>query len=190
MKQLSLILFLLVIINSCSQTSSKSFYFPEVGWTIGVPNNIEIQSIAQFDTIVSNLETQYNFKLDSGEIRALCLLKSGKIAQLRATIAMADSMEFKTFEECFRYNMMSLFSIIKGKMTLVDSSTSQVKLNGVEFMKLKLLTSNLKYPNVQTTTVSYSTWRNGYEFEIAITYIDPEKGKELINIVENSKFGN
>lgn len=196
MKQALIVMLSGILLWSCSgqekSADTKEYSFPQVGWKIKVPTDFTILDSNQVNELnrkgVSAVEKTFDTTLDTHDTKTLITVKKGDVNYLSSTIIPFDEARDGSWSEASSNLKMALAQTFTTQMPGIklDTSSSTKNIDGVDFQQFHLVVT---YPNSKVLhTYMYSALRNGFDYGISVSYTDDKIGKQLMDIVDDSKF--
>jgi hypothetical protein len=176
---------------SCKgQDKTKEFEFPKVGWTLYVPENSDLFTASQFDSLKIATEKKVNRSLGLSQSDVLFIVKKDMYNFWGSTITALDTSNFKTWQSSYDNQKKAVIDVIKSNapsISLLDTVSSTENIDGLTFQKFYLKTS---YPSLNLTLENYWYYRlqNGLEFSINITFNNKDIGNSYLSLLRASKF--
>jgi len=176
--------------TSCAQKDS-TIYFKEIGWTIKLPSDLKINDSVnvsanheQGQKIVED-ETQH--KIDLSKTKNLMNASKDALNWFNLSYNSSEGITNKNWKESDSiYYDLIIKTIIKKLPGKVDTTTSVIKYDGIEFVKYQ---ASFKISdNASLTTCHLATFHNGHTIIIGYAYTDRAIGDEIVNILKTSKF--
>lgn len=194
MRHFKLLLLLFSFSGCKGQDTLKEYKFPQVNWTLRIPEKSNLLDSAQFDTIsrkaVNAINKTYEADFDFKEVTPLFTIRQGQFNLLGSTINLFDTTLGMTWEKSYAFSKQMIMQVINDQspaVKIIDTLSSFELIDGLRFEKLYLKTF---YPDQKLTMNTYWFYRkqNKYDFSINISYTDEKIGKEFLNLVKTSKF--
>ncbi len=191
MKLLQAILLLsLVPLFACNQVKKTQYSFNEINWTISVPDSYDIASADEVEETGNRSKKAIEYidsTLDFSATKDLITIRKGELNYFTAAITPFDPRT-QDWELSNSNVKKAIVQGFKNQTTSVsiDSSTSQIFLNNIQFGKFKL---TLTYPDNNIVHILvYNRIHNGYDFGVLVCYVDDLIGKNLNQIFLNSEL--
>jgi hypothetical protein len=173
-----------------SQDKTKELEFPQVHWTLIVPENSNFFTASQFDSLKNAIEKKANQHIALSQPDVLFIIKKDMYNYFGSSVTALDTSNFKTWQSSYNYQKKAVIDLIKSKessISLLDTASAIENIDGLTFQKFYLKTS---YPSLNLILENYWYYRlqNGLEFSINITFNDKEVGKSYLSLLRASKF--
>ncbi|MCS3556172.1 MULTISPECIES: hypothetical protein [unclassified Sphingobacterium] len=177
---------------SCQNSSSQSIYSNEFKWSIKIPENYKSLSPTEVEKLndlgKSGIENTYGEKVTSNP-KIIFSFKNDEYNFVQASCQIYDRVKDGDFGKlCAGINKV-LYETCKHQIpgVKIDTTNGIEKINNLEFHKYKMV---LHYPNGQVLHwITYDRLFDEKFLTISVTYIDNDKGQEVIRCLDNSKFG-
>lgn len=184
-----LLLFLALTIVTCSK-KDRTFYVPEIGWTIELIDNWTVENLRKTDSDIQKgieilKKRGIEFKLNGKEISLLTLRKN-TITKFQATIVPFKESYKGEWKDKYPLIKKYIYTIFTSQGFKVDTTSNKEKINNIDFevFNLKMYRNN-KQEMEQTM---YRTYINNYDFIINMTNNDTIYKKQMLDILRKSKF--
>ena len=176
--------------NCLGQVTSRELAFPQVGWTLTIPEDAELLTSLQFDSLISatKKKTDLNFEMANTEV--LFMIKKNEYNYFGSTVTLFDSTNFDTWESAYVYYKKIVVELIesnKPMILLLDSASSTESIDGLIFQKFYMKT---EYPKQHVTLENYWYYRkqDNIELSINIAFANKEIGDTFLAVLKASRF--
>jgi hypothetical protein len=184
-----LVIILLVIQTAYGQILSREHHFDKIGWTMTLPVDFYI-------TTPGNIVSDTAEKYLTQENMQRKFVENLRVFKRRFTMISINYFNFKdenrritieNLKERFdKYNVTRLAQAMTDDAKVIDSAGSIQIFAGVQFYKLKV---NLMKGSEIYHYEFFGSLRNGYYIDVDLLYKNESGRNDVLNMLNNSKFG-
>ena len=190
MRTMLFLLSLTLILFSCSSQEARTFFFPEIGWTIGVPGGFKIiDSTANANLNAKGqklLEDKNNMQYDASQTKTLFTGIKPPNNYLGSTLTRYDPQKDGDFGSAIHLLQQQTYNALTRADTKIDSSSSAFSLDGLPFTRLSYhISVNGKFLYDMEILL---TLYKGYDFTISYLYMDDISKQQIESALAASKF--
>ena len=189
-KNIFLLLCIFYFVSCKGQGKTKELKFPQVGWTLPIPNNSDFLTTAQFDSIQNATKEKTNLNIELSHDEVLFIIKKNTYNYFGSSVTAFDTSNFKTWEISYSFYKKSLTDLLLSKtdqITLLDTASTIEKIDGLIFQRFYTKTA---YPKQNLTLENYWYYRKQGNLELSINILfDNKKNGDLyLELLKSSKF--
>lgn len=194
MKKNNLLLVLLTCILQVSYTQAQSkreFYNEDFKWHISIPENfrnVESEELAEMQNKGAKaIEDTYGEKIIN-QSKIIFAFKNNEFNYFESNSQPFDPKIDGNYLESVEAVNEILYQTFLSQMPgiKVEKSTTVEKIDNLDFQVCKM---TVKYPNNFVLNFHmYNRLFNKREFTVSVVYVDPFKGKKMLDAFKNSKF--
>lgn len=176
--------------NCRGQITSRELAFPQIGWRLTIPENAELLTSLQFDSLLSATKKKTNLNFELANTEMLFTIKKNEYNYFGSTVTLFDSINFDTWESAYTYYKKIVVELIesnKPMVLLLDSASSTESIDGLIFQKFYMKT---EYPKQHVTLENYWYYKkqDNIELSINIAFANEEIGDAFLAVLRTSKF--
>jgi len=182
----------LLSFSSSAQVKKREFKFPEIGWSISIPNDFRIIDSSIVDSMsrkgLDYIEKTYDTTFNFGSSKTLISITRGKFDFLAAILSPLDTYQIANWNEGKNTMIQAIIETFKSQAPdlKVDTTTSTLNIDGILFSKFQ---ATATYPNKMILNVCMlNALCKSFDLSISYRYADNETGKQLNEILTTSKF--
>ncbi|TSE03978.1 hypothetical protein [Aquimarina algiphila] len=184
-----LISILIIAIIGCSK-EGKTFSTPEIGWTMELIDNWEIESSRNLDKDIKEgiekiKESGINPNVTGKEIKLITFRKN-TISKFQSTIIPFKESYKNEWNDKYPLIKKHIYDIFNAQGVRVDSTSNKETIDGVNFevFNMKIYQNNKQVMEQNM----YRTYLNGYDFIINMTNDRALYKKQMLRVFRKSKF--
>jgi len=184
-----LIYIVATIIISCKK-EPKTFSTPEIGWTMELINNWEIESSRNLEKDIQEgikkiKESGIKPNVTGKEIKLITFRKN-TISKFQSTIIPFKESYKNEWNDKYTLIKTHIYNIFKAQGVRVDSTSQKETIDGVHFevFNMKIYQGNKRVMEQNM----YRTYLNGYDFIINMTNDSELYKKQMLRVFRKSKF--
>ena len=196
MRPFFLLLLLLASVFTHAQTEgTTTLYFPEVGWSIAVPNKFQMLDSALARQMQMRgfkaISEAYNQPINAIPYTTLLAIRPSLTNYIDAVLNPFDpKVDGDWNESSSKVHQIVTYTFQqKAPEAKIDTATTQEKIGGINF---KRFTLNLELPGNNGTLkmLMYTALIRGYDFAVNILYVTKDEaiGKEFLDMWRKSEF--
>jgi len=177
-----LVLSLFAAIPALSQTPGKKYTFPEIGWSLVLP-----EDFTDFPSADREVQIHPGSKADnqSPSKRLMNAMSDANVFSVK--LQSCDPGDAQFYGSFVESNKRMYLSVSKGGEGIqCDSATTTVLIDGVPFQKFGMVVK--KNGLIQHKFFSLLTCYKGYTIYITLMTFSKKAGAELETMLEQSKF--
>jgi hypothetical protein len=176
---------------SCAQTSTKPIVFNEIGWSITLPDGFKIIDssgmAASMTRGKASIDTSIYKKIEPSERKILIAAKKGSNAFM-SFLTPFDEAKDGSWLSSNQLVRQVMFQTLTNKFPSIqfDSTATVETIASLTFNKFVI--KGIDKGKVVYNSVMLSKLYNGKDFEISYVYVDDIVGKEIEEMLRQSKF--
>ncbi|WP_158976038.1 hypothetical protein [Cellulophaga sp. L1A9] len=190
MKLKLLILCFIAILGSACSKKNKPFHAPEIGWTIDLINDWNIESTRKIDKDLEEgleiIERSGEHLNISGQEIGLFVIRKNELTKFQATIIPFKETYENEWDDKYPHLKNVIYSVFAAQGVQVDSTSSKETIATIEFEVF-----NLKLSQNGRTLMEqnmYRTYLNGYDFIINMSHNSSKDKETMLTLLRASKF--
>jgi hypothetical protein len=184
-------LLLIILTDRCLAQSDSTLYFKDMGWTMHLPNDFKFTDSAtksaNIDAGKKMMESAIGKPLDISHVVRLINASKNKFTSFISNYSSSTQLTADNWEPADSTTknsiMVSINKQIPVKPVVINSI---IRYDGVAFKKLDA--SYALKADVSFHFSILTTFRRNHYLIINYMYVDSASGKEILNILETSKF--
>lgn len=194
MKKITFLIFtILLIFQNCSgQTSDNKFYNKDFKWSIVIPPNY--LKVSQEEWSKKQQRGKVAIEKTTGqevinEAKIIFVFKADDMNYFEANYQPFDPQIDGDYLESVKMVNNTLYQTFKQNIpnAKIDTLNTTEKINNLVFQKSE---TKIQLPNnMILTTIMYNRLFDKGEFTANLIFVDPKRGKEMVEAWKNSIFG-
>lgn len=194
MKKITFLIFtILLIFQNCSgQTSDNKFYNKDFKWSIVIPPNY--LKVSQEEWSKKQQRGKVAIEKTIGqeiinEAKIIFVFKADDMNYFEANYQPYDPQIDGDYLESVKMVNNTLYQTFKQNIpnAKIDTLSTTEKINNLVFQKSE---TKIHLPNnMILTTIMYNRLFDKREFTVNLIFVDPKRGKEMLEAWKNSIFG-
>lgn len=194
MKKITFLIFtILLIFQNCSgQTSDNKFYNKDFKWSIVIPPNY--LKVSQEEWSKKQQRGKVAIEKTTGqevinEAKIIFVFKADDMNYFEANYQPFDPQIDGDYLESVKMVNNTLYQTFKQNIpnAKIDTLNTTEKINNLVFQKSE---TKIQLPNnMILTTIMYNRLFDKREFTANLIFVDPKRGKEMVEAWKNSIFG-
>jgi hypothetical protein len=192
MQKLASFLPLLILTVSCAQTVEKKHIYPEVGWTVTIPDDFKTMDSSDNAALNAKgqkaMEESNNLKVDMSQTKTFFSAIKAPHNYFSATITAYNPSKDGDFNIAIQNLKDLTYNTFKTQIpnSKIDSSSSQATIDGISFYKY-LITVRTDSKDLFSMVILVKYYKD-YDFTISYLYADESTKGEIESSLKDSKF--
>jgi len=188
---LFLLLYQTTISYGQSSSDARMFHNNDFNWSIPIPKGFEKVADSSWakmqDKGAAAIESTYDAKVDN-QAKTIFVFKSDQFNYFESNYQPFDTAKDGNYQDVYKNVNDILYGTLKAQMPTaqLDSSYGRENVGGKDFNVFSL-DAHIN-PQFTLHILMYSRLFGKKEFSVNIMYVDPEKGKALLEAWRSSSF--